>query len=354
MIAISGQSQVVVWPGDANDDGIVNQFDVLPIGLRYLDTGPPRPIPPGLDWMGDTTVAWSDSTFGLINPAHHDANGDGIIDFDDLAFVEQNFDSIRAGGLFTVVPSALTSSGIPLYFNSLDCFYQDTTLVFKTTLFAGSATQSASDLYGLAFELNFDTLWVDSSAESVWVEPKPGFIDGDSLFIARRNSIDARRLSFGLSKSDRSPIGIDITPVADFYFVMEGNLAGASAGEFLQLALNNVVALSEVGVLLDVNHTPELFSLEPCDSNGIIQHLDEIENAKWKVWPNPASSRIILNNPDKDLKRFQLLGMDGRMRLSGSIPPLANLELDISELSSGLYLISDLETGQVKLIEIVH
>lgn len=33
---------IVIWPGDTNNDGTVNEIDILPIGSYWLSTGPAR------------------------------------------------------------------------------------------------------------------------------------------------------------------------------------------------------------------------------------------------------------------------------------------------------------------------
>ena len=43
-------AQFLMFPGDTNNDGIANYYDVLPIGLAYNSEGEPR-VAPNLDWM---------------------------------------------------------------------------------------------------------------------------------------------------------------------------------------------------------------------------------------------------------------------------------------------------------------
>ena len=47
-----------VWPGDTNNDGIANHFDLLPLGIGIDSSGPLRPNA-SLDWIGQEAPGWS-------------------------------------------------------------------------------------------------------------------------------------------------------------------------------------------------------------------------------------------------------------------------------------------------------
>lgn len=76
---------VGVWPGDTNDDGIVNVLDIIPLG-RY--------------WQQKTISRQARSAIWLAHPAQPatpieatfaDANGDGLVSADDIVPIAQNW-----------------------------------------------------------------------------------------------------------------------------------------------------------------------------------------------------------------------------------------------------------------------
>ena len=79
-----------VWPGDANLDLEANHYDILPIGIHYGEVGPSRDFPSSV-WKGHESQNWSENLWGDVNNKHGDANGDGVIDLDDIFVVEANF-----------------------------------------------------------------------------------------------------------------------------------------------------------------------------------------------------------------------------------------------------------------------
>ncbi len=76
---------VTVFPGDANNDGVVNADDVLPLGAWWLSSGPPA-VWESVDFIPRTIEQWipAEATFA-------DTNGDGIVDHRDLMMVGLHF-----------------------------------------------------------------------------------------------------------------------------------------------------------------------------------------------------------------------------------------------------------------------
>ncbi len=76
-----------VYPGDTDNDGVVNETDVLPLGRFYRESGPARENPqPGFTLQ--PAEAWPQSRA----MTYADANGDGVIDSMDICPIADYFD----------------------------------------------------------------------------------------------------------------------------------------------------------------------------------------------------------------------------------------------------------------------
>jgi PKD repeat protein len=76
-----------VYPGDCNNDGRVNEMDVLPLGVFYGMTGPRRDsLGEETGWGPKQAVEWSDK-----RSTYADANGNGIVDAADLLVIALNW-----------------------------------------------------------------------------------------------------------------------------------------------------------------------------------------------------------------------------------------------------------------------
>lgn len=80
---------VEVWPGDTNNDGIVDEADLLPIGQYWLTKGP-EPIYNSSSWNAREVEGWvpQAATFA-------DASGSGRVDQNDLQPIGLNFGQNR-------------------------------------------------------------------------------------------------------------------------------------------------------------------------------------------------------------------------------------------------------------------
>jgi len=80
------QLQMVrVYPGDTDNNGIVEAADILPIGIYFLQEGNPRPNG-SLVWAGQEVLHWSAEVV-----TYADANGDGTVDESDVIGIGVNW-----------------------------------------------------------------------------------------------------------------------------------------------------------------------------------------------------------------------------------------------------------------------
>lgn len=89
-------AQVVLFPGDLNNDGTANHIDLLALGLAYGQEGPPREFFTP-DWVPQEGPPWPQQLpLSGVNYGFIDANGDGRIDSLDIELIPFNYDSLQA------------------------------------------------------------------------------------------------------------------------------------------------------------------------------------------------------------------------------------------------------------------
>jgi len=86
-------NSTMVYPGDTDNNGIVDAMDILPIGVFFLMQGGPRQEV-SLIWGAKETIVWSDSAV-----TYADANGDGIVDEKDVIGVGVNWGKMHTGNI---------------------------------------------------------------------------------------------------------------------------------------------------------------------------------------------------------------------------------------------------------------
>ncbi|MDI6792995.1 MAG: FG-GAP-like repeat-containing protein [bacterium] len=76
---------ITVWPGDTNNDGIVDEKDVLPVGQYWHIEGPER-YDGSMRWAAQSVMPWE-----IHESTYADANGDGIVDEKEILAIGLNW-----------------------------------------------------------------------------------------------------------------------------------------------------------------------------------------------------------------------------------------------------------------------
>lgn len=92
LMLVDPPKEVLVWPGDTNNDGTVNVVDLLPIGLYYGMTGTYRQNAT-TNWKAQSCLSWT-----LPEAAFADATGNGVVDTLDIPVIIQNYNQIHTAG----------------------------------------------------------------------------------------------------------------------------------------------------------------------------------------------------------------------------------------------------------------
>lgn len=94
-IAFKYQRRIEIYPGDTDNNGTVDALDVLPIGIYFLKSGPPR------DQISFEWAAFESSPWNNIPATFADANGDGIVDGNDIIGIGVNWGNNHSIGINT-------------------------------------------------------------------------------------------------------------------------------------------------------------------------------------------------------------------------------------------------------------
>jgi len=172
----------LVWPGDLNTDGVVNEKDILPIGLLIESpTGLIRPNA-STTWTGQASPNWVQTYYytamaKTVNHKHIDSNGDGKIDKYDGVAVQNNYEKIVGSPDPSNAPN---SSNIQLASKGIDkLIFAGNQKSMAIDIYLEDITNTDVNSYGLAFEIDysysnanivdaamvFDNSWMGNSNE---------------------------------------------------------------------------------------------------------------------------------------------------------------------------------------------
>lgn len=322
-------TETLVWPGDTDSSGLVDQYDLLNIGLGYGTTGPIRPDA-SLEWLGQPAPLWGISTPASgIDYRHIDADGNGAIDTGDTLAISQNWGLAweDGNGRPGAGPSPTTAGGPPFYLHP-DTLIEGATM--QLPLILGTEETPAAGVYGLAFSLYFDESVVqDGSAALVLSDSWLGDPAQNLIYMQRRDD-GAGRIDAGITRID----GIDADgygPIGDLFITIEDDI----------LARNlDLEALFEIRDVRIINYQEELLPVDtPPTIAPVLSSRQELPlPGRLRLSPNPARRHFRLSGPEMPLEQVQLLNALGQPVRSWQRPEPGK-PFSLEGVVPGLYLV---------------
>ncbi len=315
-----------VWTGDVNNDGVVNNKDILPLGYFMGMNGPARSNA-ALEWYGQQGSNWNNPFVGNVPDLKFaDTDGNGALNTDDTLAI-----GFFYGQTHNLTPYiAPTSKGLPFFFNILTPNPGVGDLV-EVEVSLGNTAQPVTNLYGFTFNVAlspiivdsalqmqyFNDSWLNRNSPDLWMykNPAPGRLE--SAF-TRTN---------GVAASGQGLIG-------KFSFIIIDIIEGAKLG-----------ADAEVDLILE---SPELMwadgSTTSCEP--FILHVplrlhknQPASNDAFFVYPSPASDLLQIHlNGDDLIETLQIFDMSGKTVYDSGDVQWEHAELNVGNLPNGLYV----------------
>jgi hypothetical protein len=321
----AGPCSGCVWPGDANYDGIVDNNDLLAIGLGYGTNGSVR-ANASIVFTAQPATDWTDTLADGTNYKHIDCNGNGTINGDDTTAILQNYNLThpRSGGVDE------WRGGIPALVPqiSIDTAFDGSSITVNFLL--GDATNPVTDAYGLAFNLNYDVIAVDTNLTSVTF--------GNSWL---GNATD--KISIGKDQPSQGQLHLAVTRIdqtnrsgngaigSALFVITTDNINGKDYYNF-RASISDVVMIDNNGQLLSVNAGADsaLVEYEPLGISGVAY-------TQINIMPNPTNNFIRVGGVKAEAGEVNIYNIAGALVKQVPFTPASNI--DVSGLQNGMYFI---------------
>ena len=309
-----------VWPGDADRNQTVQARDILPIGLAFNRTGPPRPVTgvPPLAFEGQTSPDWPMDLPGIyegINLKFADSDGNGAINADDVLALTLNYgkqvppsmpesgrwgefssrdgsrssdgsssryasssrygsrsnsDGSRSDGSSSDTEWARASSTDPPLYIVFDQDSVEAGDTLRGSVLSGTALEPVSNLYGYGLNLTLPMAFIDSNYFELDFAPSwlddDGDVSGFHQFVPTQGYVDV-----GYTRTDqtaRSGSGV----LFNFGVIVVDNLDGVRVTKTRKLPFNfqDLLALDVGADSVLLNPLPDTATAQEfCDSRGL-------------------------------------------------------------------------------------
>ncbi len=316
-----------VWAGDANNDGIVDMADILPIGYYQGQTGIARQNASN-NWFGQFGNNWNNPFVPSQNLKYIDTNGDGDVTAADTTALSANF--LKAHNI--VSEKQPNYKATPLFLNVLTPTPQIGDYV-EADLLLGKAGVPVTDLHGFTADIAFDpqtineqslvcdfynTSWMTHNSPTLRLSKKP--MDG-KLYLGYVRTNGSAASGFG--------------KVAKLGFIIEDEINGfrdTDGKYYVTISIKNGKVMGSDGEVYDM---PEQTFEIPIST----KKKSAFDTNSIFVSPNPTSDvlNINLNNSDGS-NEYSIINLNGQTVANGTINK-RSAQLNVSNLQTGLYFL---------------
>lgn len=316
-----------VWPGDADNDGTANNFDVLAIGLAYGETGPARQDQ-SLTWSGKQASAWGDTILGGVDYTYANTNGDTIINVDDtlgisLNYANTHFKTSRSGG-----------PGDPPLWLQTPNFAVLTGDTLSIPILLGTDSLPADSVYGVAFSITYDSELVDSGSAHITVGNSWLGTPGTDLFSMQKDQFQDGRINIGISRDDHTFRG-NHGEIARLDIIMIDDITGKR--QIFDTLYLEVVDLRVIRT--DGTEIP----IYPVDGRIIITNDNvgippTLPTNTMMLYPNPNKGQLLVQVENVYELDLVLYDLQGRPVMTHKAHTGKNT-LSLTHLTPGIYLL---------------
>ena len=292
-----------VWSGDTDTSGVVDNRDLLNIGLAFGETGPKRCLydsvlnhPYCTIWAAQKATDWSKQTPARTNYKHIDTNGDGIINGNDTIAIIRNWNQVHQFRA-PQTPILTERSAAPPISIQTSSVGEGQWASFPILL--GDATATADNVYGLAFSVKYPPSVIEPNSMRLVVN-QSWMGASSTLLNVFKDEFD-NVFHIGLVKTNK----LNVTgsgQIATLVFKLKTGTKGSDLqfGVYNDFLINNNgQQLTSVGRTTSVKVLTE--TAEPIWANQI------------QVYPNPTTDKVFVETQNIDIESITILDIAGKM-----------------------------------------
>ncbi|MDZ4844124.1 MAG: T9SS type A sorting domain-containing protein, partial [Chitinophagales bacterium] len=316
------ETNLCVWPGDANADGLVNKKDILKVGHAFGKRGSPR-YRPSIDWKGQTCDDWEQEFRNQVNHKHADCNGNGVVNRLDITAVHQNYflshDKTDING---------TPADPLIYFGEIEP--QPAGSIVQLPVYFGTEALQVHDFYGIIFSLNFDNAFVEEGSAAFEMEESWVGIHGTDAEVFSHEFFNESVLEVAITRTNQTGIS-GYGKIGTLSFRTRDDLQIENSA--LQFSFSDVEY-----------ETADETEKEVFQQDGEIQlvaptGVTTLEAEYIKVYPNPATEKLYIDITKADVEEICLMNLYGQCLHKITHPEKETIEIITAELPQGTYLL---------------
>ncbi len=332
-----------VWPGDVNRDGEVNVFDMLPIAYHVGHTGDIRAASPEEEFLAYEAENWGNNQYNNQDLKHADADGDGMISKEDIDVLETFYH--KQSKLKPVTYNPLYNVPFILDLATPEVEIGETAIF---NIIIGTEQYPAIDFKGLAFQLNLGNAdFFDTSTLQLTLYPDSWMcLGGPSTDLTVKAG--SYLLDGAIARLDtkyKSGFGI----IGKFEGIIVKDIGGFHLkGDYFEIPLS--VVANQI-----VDNQGNSYTLPATNTKLRVKigKTSKYASSGVRVYPNPSQDMVTINTlDDSDIQAIQMFSISGNILSHIDKVNEPSLNMDISALPSGMYILKTLTTNGVHSVKL--
>ncbi len=347
-----------VWPGDADNNNVVNHHDLLYLGLAFGKQGIARNNP-SIEWVGQDAADWVEtSDFRHVNFKNIDVNGDGTINSADTIALVENWGRVINPAQDNPFDAPLGNNfgnNHPMLTIQADTLEAGQVVALPVSL--GSIDMPMDSIYGLAFSISYNPALVK---DNVRFQPSSSwFGDSTEFLFLQKNFPLQGHLDIAITRTDGVPVS-GWGNIGSMFIIIEDNIFGeptpfGSPDTTLKTmvyfrGLSSVNAVEKAKAM----DAPPVALYVHRAANSAVKNPSEWARS-IQLNPNPATEMLYISSPELTLERVEIRDLTGRI-VQTQVLGQSQASLSIGQLPSGTFIVSVFtEKGiAMKKLNVVH
>lgn len=339
-----------IWPGDTDRNGVVDVWDMLPIGFLYGAVGMPRDFvitefDTAWSWIPQSSQLWLDintsnplTFYDQINFSHADCNGDGIINDLDINIIDLNYG--KQNGDIETYNAPISDNNF-----TLSVYIQNETVSIGDTVTALLSLDNPTQMpiSGLALTLSHNV--VDSNTLQI-TYPSTSFLVDNANIISRQYRDTESKVSTGIIRTNLQPTNSGgVFGVVTF--VMEDVLEGKNEQVSLDIHIEKATIIG--------SNQEAIINIAPQDRNDDSVQIVGIPNTpiphNISIQNNPIDHQLTINWNEQAVQQIALYDMNGRAIAQQNIASSQkNHQISLHNHAKGMYLLV-IKTAQQNIVQ---
>ena len=322
-----------IWEGDADNNGIVNVKDLIPLG-KFAGTSGYSRSDFSDEWLGLNGTDWNgNSGLNKCDLKHADSNGDGFISELDSLSIVSNYNNIH--NLYFDGETEKTKFPVYITTDQTEANSGDVLTIFIN---AGDEEYVAKDISAISYILQIEPEFIDSASlhHKFYLD---SWLAGTTSSFQMSNHVFAGQVEAAFTKVG-SPGVSGIGKISKCDFIIEDDFIGIKRDNIknnripVKIRLTNVSALTSNNSIIGCDDAETTVYLRLKDKQG-----DKITPV-LNVFPNPSANEVQLYIDGEELiSNYRIFNVHGMLLDNSSVENQQQTNINTSRLKNGIYFI---------------